>query len=315
MLFRAGFKYVYGITHLPDHDEFRETAALRRRRTVVLASREPILLSGLIPLSEPRESAYPWEKPAPRLSLLRRLGRFFRRPGSERARSFYARWVRIFPNVPLPVRLPFGGWWLARNDFLGASFFSGGFESRERAFVQGFLKPGMTMLDVGAHHGIYTLLGSKGVGTTGRVFAFEPSPREGKALLLNLRLNRTKNVRVESCALGGQDTQTELYVVDRQQTGCNSLRPPVSAGTTSTTYVRVRRLDDWAAEHQVERADFIKLDVEGGELEFLKGAERILTGSKRPVILAEVQDLRTQAWGIARRKSFDFCMRETSFGF
>ena len=129
------------------------------------------------------------------------------------------------------------------------------------------------------------------------VVAFEPSARERKALLLNLKLNRARNVDVESIALGSSNAQSEFYVVNREETGCNSLRPPVTSGTTSTTQVEVRRLEDWAVEHHMEHAHFIKLDVEGGELEFLKGAERFLAGSKRPVILAEVQDIRTQPWG------------------
>ncbi len=186
---------------------------------------------------------------------------------------------------------------MARDDFFGAQFTYDGFEADERAFVQGFLKPGMVVLDIGAHHGLYTLLASKCVGREGVVEAFEPSPRERKALLLNLKLNRTKNVRVESIALGSDNRDAQLYVVDRQETGCNSLRPPVTSSTTSTTTVAVRKLDDWAAERSLAHADFIKLDVEGGELEFLKGAERFLTGGKRPVILAEVQDIRTRPWG------------------
>jgi hypothetical protein len=43
--------------------------------------------------------------------------------------------------------------------------------------------------------------------------------------------------------------------------------------------------------------DFIKLDVEGGELAVLQGAQRLLESAPRPVILAEVQDIRTQPWG------------------
>ncbi len=218
----------------------------------------------------------------------------------------------MFPNLPIPVRLPYGAWFMARNDFFGSQLAFDGFETAERAFVQNFLKPGMTVLDVGAHHGLYTLLASRCVGHAGTVTAFEPSPRERKALILNLRLNRVKNVRVETIALGAGDIQTKLYVVDHQETGCNSLRPPVTSSTTSTTKVHVRRLDDWARERHIEHADFIKLDVEGGELEFFKGAEGFLTGGERPVILAEVQDIRSQPWGY-RAKEIINHLRERNF--
>lgn len=229
--------------------------------------------------------------------MITQITRFLRKPLHEQSRSFYARWRRVFPNLPVPVWLPYGAWFMGRNDYFGSKLTHDGFETAERAFVQNFLKPGMSVLDVGAHHGLYTLLASKCVGREGRVISFEPSTRERKALLLNLRLNGTKNVTVEPIALGSQDFKAQLYVVDREETGCNSLRPPVTTSTTSTTQVQVRRLDDWAAEHHIDHVDFIKLDVEGGELEFLRGAERLLTGARRPVILAEVQDVRTEPWG------------------
>jgi hypothetical protein len=52
------------------------------------------------------------------------------------------------------------------------------FETAETGFVQKLLRPGITVLDVGAHHGLYTLLASRRVGRNGRVIAFEASPRE-----------------------------------------------------------------------------------------------------------------------------------------
>lgn len=323
MLYRSGFSAVYRVASLPDHDDFRETKDHIRRRTVLLAAYEPLALAGLIPLAEPHETGNPWDKPVPaRVKLVRRLRslvrspariyRFLRKPLHEQSRSFYARWRQVFPNLPAPVRLSYGAWFMGRNDYFGSQLTHDGFETAERAFVQGFLRPGMKVLDVGAHHGLYTLLASKCVGRTGTVVSFEPSARERKALLLNLKLNRTKNVSVESIALGSSNTQSEFYVVNREETGCNSLRPPVTSGTTSTTQVEVRRLDDWAMEHRVDRADFIKLDVEGGELEFLRGAERFLTGSKRPVILAEVQDIRTQPWRYAAKEIITY-LQERNF--
>lgn len=56
----------------------------------------------------------------------------------------------------------------------------------------------------------------------------------------------------------------------------------------------------------VRRVDFIKLDVEGAELSFLRGAARVLNSDSRPAILAEVQDLRTQPWGYAAREIIKF---------
>jgi len=157
----------------------------------------------------------------------------------------------------------------------------------------------MTVLDIGAHHGFYTLLAWKRVGPHGRVFSFEPSPRERKALLRHVKINRCGNVTVEGLALGSESEDAELFVVQGAQTGCNSLRKPAAdvAGALSPAQVHVVRLDDWIASRKIATIDFVKLDVEGGELDVLKGAQVLLNSRPRPVILAEVQDVRTLPWG------------------
>src|SRR5262249_38007051 len=97
-------------------------------------------------------------------------------------------------------------------------------------------------------------------------------------------------------ALGSQETIADLYVVNEYNTGCNSLRPPYVTQKTSTIPVSVRTLDNWSTEVKVERVDFIKLDVEGAELSVLKGASRLLARTQ-PVLLVEVAQIRTAAWG------------------
>lgn len=230
--------------------------------------------------------------------LLQRARKFLQKSPNEKSRSLYARWKRFFPTIPFPVRLPFGAWFIGRNDYLGSTLSSDDFESTERAFLQRFLRPGMTVLDIGAHHGFYTLLSSKLVGHAGKVLAFEPSQRERKALRFNLGLNQCKNVSVEPVALGREDASGILHVVDFQ-TGCNSLKPPGSdvSENTRQTPVDVVRLDSWAAKRNIERVAFIKLDVEGGELDVLKGASEFLARRPRPLILAELEDARSNPWG------------------
>jgi FkbM family methyltransferase len=237
---------------------------------------------------------------------LPRVWRFCRKPWREKFRSFYARWIRIFPSIPLPLWLPFGSWFLARSDYMSSAMIYGGFELPERAFLRRFLLPGMTVLDIGAHHGLYTLLASKLVGPGGKVVAFEPSPRERRALRLNVGLNRCKNVVIQDVALGDKTGKCNLYVVDHYETGCNSLRPPAFSGSTSLVSVSVMSLDQWLSECHLESVDIIKLDVEGGELSVLHGAQALLERRPRPVILAEVQDIRTEPWGYRAGEIIDY---------
>jgi FkbM family methyltransferase len=231
--------------------------------------------------------------------LFERLTRFAAKPWRRKFQSFGFRWLRYLPGVPIPLRLPLGGWWLVENDFAGAALLEGHFEDPERTFVARFLKPGMTVLDIGAHKGLYSLISAFKVGTSGRVFAFEPSPRELKRLKQHIRLNRYRNVSVFDFALGESEGSADLYVVQGTETGCNSLRHPDVLQPVRSVRVSVKILDEVLREQKISAVDFVKLDVEGAELSVLKGAAQLLKGAHRPLILCEVQDLRTAPWGYA----------------
>lgn len=245
--------------------------------------------------------------------LAARARRFASKPLAEkfkaitfRATALRSRWHDKMRAIPMPIRLPFGSWWIARNDHVGRPLRAGVFEKSELAFVERYIKPGMTVLDLGAHHGLYTLLASKCVGTSGKVFAFEPSPRERKALRRHLFLNRCQNVVLESLALGKENGEVDLYVVEEWAAGCNSLRPPDVSAKTVRTPVQVTRLDDWLGRHEVGPVGFVKLDVEGAELDALRGAKEFLGRTPRPVIFAEVQDIRTAPWGYRAKEIIEF---------
>jgi FkbM family methyltransferase len=307
MLYRAGFRFVYGIAPLPDHDDFRETPDHARRRTVLFASPTPVEAPGFTLFPEPHEIRDPWSKSRSMYERLwHRVARFLTRPTSEKVLSVGMRLRKIVPSTPIPVCVSFGAWWLAARSALDYELLTNGFENSELRFVEGFLRPGMTVLDIGAHHGLYTLLSSKRVGLTGRVIAFEPSPRERIRLQRHLRLNRCDNVRVEDCALGREIGDAELFLVDGAEDWCNSLRPPVTASPTAQVSVKVRQLDCFVADAGIKKVDFIKLDVEGAELDVLRGANSLLHGSWRPVILVEVYDIRTRPWGYAANEIVRF---------
>jgi FkbM family methyltransferase len=307
MLYRAGFAHVYRVPRLPEHDDFRETNNHARRRTIVFASHQPVSVACLERVAEPRGGRDPWTKfGAESQKFASRVQRFWAKPPRMRYVALANRARRAVRSIPLPLRLPFGAWWLAEHSALDRSLIHEGFETAEATFVARFLRPGMTVLDVGAHHGLYTLLASKCVWRDGRVIAFEPSPRERRRLALHLRINRCRNVEVQSCALGDYDGEADLYLVEGIHDWCNSLRAPNVEERTSKVRVEVRRLDDVLEGLKWPRVDFIKLDVEGAELSFLRGARRMLCGEVRPAILVEVQDVRTAPWGYAAREIVGF---------
>jgi len=160
----------------------------------------------------------------------------------------------------------------------------------------------MTVLDVGAHHGFYTLLASLRVGPTGKVIAFEPSPRERKRLKHHIKMNNCKNVRIEPSAVGASRGQATLFLVEGAEDYCNSLRPPATKAQTISLPTQVISLDEFLGNSAISAVDFIKLDVEGSELDALKGAAKLLATHPRPVLMVEVYDLRTEPWGYHARE-------------
>ena len=303
MCIRSGFSHVYRVSPLPGHDDFQDTPEHGRRRTALLACDEDVSLPGLIPIEEPREVTDPWSKtPGPTAKLGYRAQRFLRRPLREKYAVAAQHLRRRFPGVPVPLRLPFGAWLLVGDSTVDHGLLCGSFETAEVRFVERFLRSGMTVLDVGAHHGLYTLLASKRVGHSGRVIAFEPSPRERQRLRLHVRLNFCSNVRIEPFALGSVRSKEDLFLVEGAEDGCNSLRPPALNAETRAVRVDVFPLDEYLAERNIGPVDFVKLDVEGGERDVIGGAIQLLSKPPRPVLLVEVQDIRTQPWGYPARE-------------
>ncbi len=214
---------------------------------------------------------------------------------------------RILPKLPIPIAMPNRICWVTGTPG-GLDFSVVNIEKPERRFVTSFLKPGMTVLDVGAHHGLYTTLMSKLVGPSGRVIAFEPSPRELVGLTRHLRLNGCRNVSVAAVAVGSAAGAADLYVVQDERSGANSLRRPQLDGRLNDSVrisVPVTALDQYLSEHGISHVDFIKMDIEGAELDAFKGAARLLTGRDKPALMVEMSDMVTAPWGYPAREKYD----------
>ncbi len=190
-------------------------------------------------------------------SFSRRFLKFLKKPADQKLESVTFRLRRFFPWKSTEIMLPFGSKWVAESSALGNRLRSGIFETAETDFVQKFIRPGMTVLDIGAHHGFYTLLASARVGKHGRVIAFEPSPRERIRLERHVDLNKCSNVQIESYALGNGDRSADLFLVEGEEDYCNSLRPPAVEAETRTVRVEVTSLDQFLSSNQIKHVDFI----------------------------------------------------------
>ena len=165
-------------------------------------------------------------------------------------------------------------------------------------FLWRFLQEGMTFLDIGAYHGVYSIVAAKKLGPTGGVVAFEPSSRERGRMLVNLKLNNIESVSIEPYAVSAGEGEALLTVVVDGFTTMNSLRRPPINHLTEQVEIRTMSLDGYLKSKRVNRVDLLKVDTEGGELEVFRGAGDLLS-RLRPVIICEVLDLVTNAWGYA----------------
>src|ERR1700722_11171394 len=236
------------------------------------------------------------------------------------ARYFVRKTLAKIPYAIVPVRMKMSSsdeiqfWWSYLVPYFEATrgFFDyWGHDLGDLRFLWTNLKPGSVFLDIGAHHGIYSIVAARKLGTNGTVVAFEPSSREYRRLRLHLRLNRLHRVRAEPLVLGSATSTRTFFQITSGDTTRGGLRPPASADRVSEISVETTRLDDYVSQSSLKRVDLVKLDVEGGEREVLGGASLVLT-KFRPIFICEVLDARTMAWGHKAREnmlmfqSFDF---------
>ena len=224
------------------------------------------------------------------------------------------------PYLLVPVRMKMSlsdeiqFWWSYAVPYFDATrgFFDyWGHDLGDLRFLWTNLKPGYVFLDIGAHHGIYSIVAARKLGTNGTVVAFEPSSREYRRLRLHLRLNRLHSVRAEPLALGSATSTRTFFQITSGDTTRGGLRPPASSDRVSEISVETTRLDDYVSQFPLKRVDLVKLDVEGGEREVLGGASLVLT-KFRPIFICEVLDATTQAWGYNAR---EIILMLQSFGF
>jgi FkbM family methyltransferase len=154
------------------------------------------------------------------------------------------------------------------------------------------LPVGGVFIDVGANIGTFAIPAAKRVGLSGCVIAIEPSPEVFEVLRKNVALNNAGNVQLICAAAGASDGDTEFYPAPVDHFGMGSRAPQFNAAPITIHSVT---LDAVVRELNLPSIDLIKIDVEGFELEVLKGAVGLLDGEMPPVIVFEFCD-----WAEAR---------------
>ena len=165
-----------------------------------------------------------------------------------------------------------------RDQFISADLMKHGiWEPAQTQALLSLIRPGMTILDVGANIGYFTVLFARAVGTTGEVLAVEPESENFFLLSLNVELTKQMEpnaapIRSHKLALTDRSGMARLQVFDKNL-GFHSL---VHGGGVRREEVPTASLDEKIGSWTNRRVDLLKSDTQGSELSLLKGAIHLL---------------------------------------
>ena len=160
------------------------------------------------------------------------------------------------------------------------------------------LSEGDSVIDGGANWGYWTLVASHLTGASGRVFAFEPVPSTADALSRNVQASGAHTVEVHRMALARTDEPLELHLFDDDPFGgASSAGEQGGRAIKTTIHVPSVTLDALVAERGI-RPTLVKLDIEGGEMDAILGAEAVLSGDQPPIVTFE--------WNVTAATSFGY---------
>ncbi len=183
-----------------------------------------------------------------------------------------------------------------------AGYALGNAEPDLQAALRLLAQPGMTVYDIGANVGFFSVLLARLVGPKGQVYAFEPVPANARQIEHNALLNGFTNIHVDMAAVGGKDGTAAFHVSDFSTTGklCGSAANGHGANEIP---VPTRQLDQLLFGSKLPRPSLIKIDTEGAEVEILRGAEKLLK-TARPILLIEFHNTAGEVTEILERHGY-----------
>jgi FkbM family methyltransferase len=192
--------------------------------------------------------------------------------------------VLRFPLKLLPVQLKMpimqgrlkGKRWIVGSSNHGC--WLGSYEFDKQLLFARTITQGSVVFDLGGHVGFYTLLASELVGPAGKVYVFEPVPRNLYFLKEHLRLNRADNVTVLEAAVADKSG-----IMSFDEGPASSMGHIASDGKLQ---VKTVTLDELITTGEIPVPDYMKLDIEGAELMALSGSKSMLEESHPTIFMA-----------------------------
>lgn len=171
-----------------------------------------------------------------------------------------------------------------------------------------------TFIDVGAHYGYFTLLASQIVGSQGKVFAFEASPRNYEILFKNT--HQKKNITSLNLAISNEDSVINFYEFPNLYSEYNTIDIEQFENESwfgdykpDSVEIQCIQLDDFLRNYNL-RPKIIKIDVEGAEAKVIEGLKIHLSSSYNPVI---VMEYLSQDRGNISHQAAEKCLRSLGY--
>jgi len=173
------------------------------------------------------------------------------------------------------------------------------------------LRKGCVFCDIGANEGYFSVIASKLIGPTGKVYAVEPQRRLDPVFQQNMRLNNCQNVTLLQCAITDQVGQSYIYLSPNTNTGSSGLRRATKYWNPKQL-VETLTLEELIERNAISHVDLMKLDIEGYEYEAILGSTHVL---KEGVIEAIALELHPSLIRARRLDPHDIGRVLTSCGY
>jgi FkbM family methyltransferase len=167
------------------------------------------------------------------------------------------------------------------------NYFPADYEPGNFNFLKEQCKKNDVILDIGAHIGLFATVAAKIVGPNGKVIAFEPAPKTNALLQQTISINKLQGiVQIRNEAMGKQVGKTIFFISEGDADNSNSMVSYLHDRKLHSINVTVLTVDDFIKQQQLNKVDFIKIDVEGAEYDTLQGATFTLKNLRPACILA-----------------------------
>jgi FkbM family methyltransferase len=174
-------------------------------------------------------------------------------------------------------------------------WYASNYEPHTFSFLRAHCRPGATVMDIGAHFGLFSVFMARCVGPAGRVYAFEPTPLSRRVLQRTVRLNGCPQIEIRPEAVTATNGMANFYDTGDVASNANSVvQTQRSRRATSISTVS---LDAFAAARGLT-VSCLKVDVEGAEFQLLQGARDTIL-AHRPAIALSLHPAALRAAGIA----------------